>query len=56
MAFKVPAKWYANTIERLTGEELPGVLGELDRTTAWKYVAACVTWADEIDKDRKSVV
>lgn len=48
MAFQLPANWYVDTIADLVGNELPVELGPLTRESAWKYVAACVMWADVI--------
>src|SRR4051794_38164760 len=46
--FKLPGNWYADTIKRLVEDELPPILGPLDRSTAWKYVVACVMWAEKV--------
>ena len=48
MPFKLPENWYAETVARLIDGELPPVLGQLDRATAWKYVVSCVMWAERV--------
>ena len=48
MPFILPSNWYRTTIERLVDEELPPLLGPLTRQSAWKYVYACVLWAEPI--------
>jgi hypothetical protein len=48
MPFTLPANWYSETVGRLVDDELPPVLGPLTRDNAWKYVVACVMWADVI--------
>jgi hypothetical protein len=48
MPFTLPANWYSETVGRLLDVELPPLLGPLTRENAWKYVVACVMWADVI--------
>lgn len=48
MAFQLPPRWYPDTVARLVGADLPALLGPLTAESAWKYVVACVMWADEI--------
>jgi hypothetical protein len=48
MPFVLPSNWYRTTIERLVDEGLPPLLGDLTRQNAWKYVYACVLWAEPI--------
>src|SRR4051794_20636115 len=48
MAFQLPANWYTDTIAELVGQELPTKFGPLTKENAWKYVVACVMWAEKV--------
>ncbi len=48
-AFQLPQGWYRETVTRLVRDTLPPLLGPLSRGTAWRYLYACVLWAEVVN-------
>lgn len=47
--FVLPTGWYRSTITHLVDEELPPLLGDLTKETAWRYLYAIVLWSEDVD-------
>ena len=48
MSFVLPDNWYPSTVASLMDGELPSMFGALHPANAWKYVVACVMWAETV--------
>lgn len=51
-SFALPANWYREIATRLIEEKLPPLLGPLTTESAWRYVYACVMWAEMKEQEK----